>query len=212
VQNLQYPAVISPVSLADAVSRFYPLMVPRRVGYGAGNRDIKGVPNVLRMVMGESFGYNLLKDEIVIVETNLDDVTGEVIGHLVERIMAEGARDISIVPIFTKKNRPGQIVKIITDRTNAERISHVLIEETGSLGVRILPCERRILARKLFTVDVRIGDFKEKVLVKVATDAKGKVIQIKPEYDDSKKISEKTGIPLRDVLKIIEEEARRIIL
>ena len=97
-----------------------------KVGYGAGTKDFEEMPNILRVVLGEPFEYNLSKDEIVILETNLDDVTGEVIGHVIDRLLSKGARDVSIIPIFTKKNRPGQILKVITDRENVERLAHSL--------------------------------------------------------------------------------------
>ena len=199
------------VNLVDEVARFYPSVKPMKVGYGAGAKDFKEMPNVLRIVIGESIEYDLFKDEILVLETNLDDVTGETVGHVMDRLLIEGARDVSIIPMFTKKNRPGHILKVIADKGNAERLSRLLIEETGSLGVRMYLCERRILARELIPIEIEIDGLKEQVRVKVARDRKDKIVQIKPEYDDVKRIAERTSKPLRKVVDIVESKARRVL-
>ena len=199
------------VNLVDEVTRFYPAMKPMKIGYGAGTKDFEEMPNVLRTVLGEPLIYDLFKDEIVVLETNLDDVTGEIVGHVMDKLLLEGARDVSIVPIFTKKNRPGQILKVITDKENVERLSRLLIEETGSLGVRMYACERRILARESIPIEVVIDGLRECVRVKVAKDGRGEIIQLKPEYEDVKKISEKTFKPLREVMSIVESKAKKIL-
>ena len=200
------------VNLVDEAIHFYPLIKPLRVGYGAGTKDFEEMPNILRIVLGEPFSYGLLKDEIVVLETNIDDVTGEVVGHVIDKLLVEGARDVSIIPIFTKKNRPGQILKVITDKENVEHLARLLIVETGSLGIRMYPCERRILLRESIPVEIVIDGLREDVMVKVSRDREGKIVQIKPEYDDVKKIAEKTSKPLREVTEIVKSKARRLLL
>lgn len=200
------------VNLAQEVVRFYPPMRPIAVGYGAGIRDFVEMPNVLRITLGELIDYRLLRDEIVVLETNLDDVAGEVVGHAVNRLLREGARDVSVIPMFTKKNRPGQILKVIVDRTGVERLSRALMEETGTLGVRVYPCERRILSRESIRMDVSVNDIKELVNVKVARDGEGEIVQIKPEYEDIKRIAEKTGKPLREIAELVRTKAREVLL
>jgi hypothetical protein len=199
------------VNLVDEVTLFYPAVKPMKVGYGAGTKDFKAVPNVLRIVIGEPVDYHLFKDEIVVLETNLDDVTGETLGHVMDKLLLEGARDVSIIPMFTKKNRPGQILKVITDRENIERLSRLLIEETGSLGVRMYPCERRILARELIPIEIEIDGSREQVRVKVARDRKNKIVQLKPEYDDVKRIADRTSKPLRKLMEMVESKARKVL-
>jgi len=198
------------VNLVHEVVHFYPSMIPVVVGYGAGSKDFKDVPNVLRIVVGEPLDYGLLRDEIYVLETNLDDVTGEVIGHTVDRLLSEGVRDVSIIPMFTKKNRPGHIVKVIVDKEDVERVSRILIEETGTLGVRIIPCSRYILARETISIEIDTELGKETVRLKVAKDNKGKILQIKPEYEDIKRLAEKFNKPLREVTKLIIENIRAI--
>ncbi len=200
------------VNLACEVTRFYPPMKPTAVGYGAGMKDFAEMPNILRITLGEPLGYELLKDEVSVLETNVDDVTGEVIGYTLDKLLGEGAKDVGIIPMFTKKNRPGQILKVIVDKGDVERLSRILIEETGSLGVRAYPCERRILARESIPVEVVIGNLKTTVEVKIARDSKGEIIQIKPEYEDAKRVADETRKPLRKVLELIEDRAREILL
>ncbi len=200
------------VNLADEVSRFYPEMTPLKVGYGAGTKNFEEMPNVLRITLGKPLENWLLKDEIAILETNLDDVTGEIIGNSVDRLLREGAKDVSIIPMFTKKNRPGQILKIVADQKDVKHLSQVVIEETGTLGVRVYPCERHITGRELFSVDLLIDDVKALVKVKVAKDRSGKIIRIKPEYDDVKRLADKTGRPLREITELATMRARELLL
>jgi uncharacterized protein (TIGR00299 family) protein len=200
------------VSLANEVSRFYPEMTPLKIGYGAGNKDFEEIPNVLRLTVGAPLENWLLKDEIAILETNLDDVTGEVVGNSVDKLLREGAKDVSIIPMFTKKNRPGQILKIVADRKDVKRLSRIVIEETGTLGVRVYPCERHIVGRELSLVDVLIDDVKERVKVKVARDRNGNIIRVKPEYEEVKRLSDKTGKSLREINEIVTMRAREVFL
>ena len=197
------------VNLVDEVTTFYPSIRPLKVGYGAGTKDFKGFPNVLRVVLGEAVKYGLFRDEIVVLETNVDDVTGEVIGHVIEKLLEAGARDVSVIPMLTKKNRPGQILKVITDKENLERLSRLLIEETGSLGVRWYPCERYILAREPVEFKLSIDGRSEPVRVKVSRDSNGSIVQVKPEYEDARRVAEEAGKPLREVMRIIEAQARK---
>jgi uncharacterized protein (TIGR00299 family) protein len=198
--------------MVNLVSRFYPAMAPLKIGYGAGTKDFAEMPNVLRITLGKPTDNGLLKDEITVLETNLDDVSGEIIGYSVERLLQEGAKDVSIIPMFTKKNRPGQILKIIADKKDAAHLSKVLMEETGTLGIREYNCERHIVSREQFQVDIFIDEVKETVNIKVAKDTNGKIIRIKPEYDDLKKIADRTKKPLREISELATIKAKEVFL
>jgi hypothetical protein len=200
------------VNIAKEVVRFYPPMTPTAIGYGAGTKDFAEMPNVLRITVGEPLDYQFLRDEVIVLETNLDDVTGEVIGHAVDKLLQEGARDVSVIPMFTKKNRPGHIIKIIADRATMERLLKVLIDETGTLGVRVYPCERRILNRETVSVKVEIEDVEESINVKVARNRRGEVLQIKPEYEEVKRIAKKTCKPIREIMDGVKMKARKSLL
>lgn len=200
------------VNLIHEVSRFYPEITPLNVGYGTANKDFKEMPNVLRLTLGKPSGNELLKDEVAILETNIDDATGEIIGNTLDTLLREGAKDVSIIPMFTKKNRPGQILKIVADRKDVTHLSRVIMEETGTLGVRVYPCERHIINREVTAIDVRVDNVKTRVKVKVAKNSKGKIIRIKPEYEDAKRLADKTGKPLREINDIITTKAREVFM
>jgi hypothetical protein len=200
------------VNITKEVVRFYPPMKPTAIGYGAGAKDFAEMPNVLRITTGESLDNLLLKDEIVVLETNLDDVTGEIIGHTVNTLLREGARDVCVIPMLTKKNRPGHIIKVIADRTTMEHLSKVLMEETGTLGVRLYPCERRIPNRESVQVKIKINEAEESINLKVARNRKGEIVQVKPEYEDVKRLAEKTGKPLREIMDMVKMKVRKTLL
>lgn len=211
--ELATPAGVSILTnLAHECVRFYPHMKPTAVGYGAGSKDFPEMPNVVRITLGQPSTPGLVDDEIYVLETNLDDTTGEIIGQAVDRLLQEGARDVSIIPMFTKKNRPGQIIQVMSDRTNVEDLSRVLVEETGTLGVRIYPCERRILVRESASIEIEIDNVKERIDIKVAKDSGGDIIQIKPEFDHVKRVAERTAKPLREIVEIVKERARELLM
>jgi uncharacterized protein (TIGR00299 family) protein len=187
------------VNLVNQVVLFYPAVVPLRVGYGAGTKDFAGFPAVLRLTLGTALAEGFSRDEIAVLETNVDDVSGEVLGYAVDKLLSEGAKDVSVIPMFTKKNRPGQIIKVIADQKDVQHLTKVLIDETGTLGVRVYSCMRHIINREVRTVDLAVGGNKETVRVKVARSQDGQIIRIKPEYEDLKRLAEKTKMPLREL-------------
>ncbi len=199
------------VNLADEVNRFYPAMAPLKVGYGAGTKEFAEMPAVLRLTMGNSLDTGLVKDEIAVLETNIDDATGEVLGYTLDKLLSEGAKDVSIIPMYTKKNRPGQIIKVIADQKDVQHLSRVLISETGTLGVRVYFCERHIINRELHTVDLQVMGNKETIRIKVAKNLRGEIIHIKPEFEDLKRLAEKTKTPLRELSEIAVSRAREVL-
>jgi uncharacterized protein (TIGR00299 family) protein len=198
------------VNLADEAGSFYPPVMPQKVGYGAGTRELPGLPAVLRLTVGEAIDWGLVGDEIAVLETNIDDATGEVLGYTIDRLLAEGAKDVSIIPAVTKKNRPAQIVKVVADQKDVAHLSEVLIAETGTLGVRVYYCERHIISRELLMVDLLVMGNKESVRVKVSKNARGEVVRIKPEFEDLKRLAEKSGVPLRELLDLAVSKAQKM--
>jgi len=198
-------------TLALESVRFYPPMKPTKVGYGAGTKEFVEMPNVLRVTLGEPCDFGLSSEEVYVIETNLDDASGELIGYAMDRLLQEGARDVSAIPMLAKKGRPGHLIKIIVDRSSLERVCRILMEETGTLGARIYACQRRILARESVPVEVMVEDVKEVVNVKVAKSTQGQVIQVKPEYDDVKRLADRTGKPLREIEELVKRKAAQIL-
>ncbi len=198
-------------ALAPEPVRFYPQMKPTSVGYGAGSRDFAEMPNVLRMALGEPVSYGFSNDEVYVIETNVDDASGEVMGHAMDKLLREGARDVSAIPIFAKKGRPAYCIRVIADATNVESMSRLLIEETGTLGVRLHRCERRILAREFISVDLALEDATELIKVKVARGTEGSIVQVKPEYDDVKRVADSTGKPFREIEALARMRALEVL-
>ncbi len=184
-------------NLASAVTSF-PAMTPLRIGYGAGsNRNHTGA-NILRVVEGEL--DDLTEERIVILETNLDDVDGETIGYTREKLFAAGAVDVFITHASGKKNRPVQILAVITTRDHYFPLVRILMDETGTLGVRIREEPRLVADRSNETIPVTVKG--HQFMVRVKTSRSGnQVIAAKPEYEDMREIALKLGIPLRRVTR-----------
>ncbi len=200
-------------NLAGEVSRFAPGMIPLKVGFGTGTKNFPEMPAVLRVTLGNATSMEPPhQDEIAVLETNLDDATGEILGYAVDKLLVEGAKDVSVIPCSTKKNRPAHIIKVIADQKDAAHLSEVLIAETGTLGVRVYSCQRHIINRELVTVELDVFGSKALVRVKISKNASGEVIKIKPEFDDLKVLAEKTGKPLRELLDLAVAKAQKTIV
>ncbi|AXI25465.1 TIGR00299 family protein [Methanofervidicoccus sp. A16] len=194
------------VNIVDKIVDSYPEMIPLKVGYGGGSKRLENVPNVLRVVEGR---IEDKEENIVVLETNVDDISGEVIGNLYEVLFKRGAKEVFVVNGIGKKNRPTYVITVITDYGNLHRMVETLMEETGTLGVRIKEVDRIKAERRIEVQSINIKGRSYKVRVKVSYLG-DKLINIKPEYDDVKKIAEDLNIPLRVVLKEIEKEISKI--
>lgn len=171
------------------------------VGTGAGGFDLEN-PNVLRLMIGK---LRPQEESVSMLETNVDDVSGEVLGYTLERLYEEGALDVQIKPTTTKKSRPGHIISVMCKKVDADKLSKILTDETGTLGIRTgIAQKRHTLKREIKEVDVDIPGYRGKVRVKMARDNEGNIVNVKPEYEDMKKIAKKTKMPLRKVYSKIE--------
>lgn len=182
-----------------------PVFKLKASGAGAGSFELP-FPNVLRLMLGEVQNE---KEKISVLETNVDDVSGEVLGYALERLYEEGALDVQILASTTKKSRPAYVLSVLCRSGNEEKLAETLMRETGTLGVRISGTSRFHLGRETKTVEVAIARHRVKAKVKAAYDAKGKIVNLKPEYEDAAKIARKTKQPLREVFKEIESAARK---
>lgn len=185
--------------ICDEIKEFIPVIKPEKVAYGAGRKDFDH-PNVLRIIKSSDMAES---DEIDVIETNIDHLTGEEIGYLFDRIMDEGASDVSITPIIMKKNRQGSLLKVISARKNREHLIDVIFKEVGTLGIRITPNLHRGIAKREFvkkTFNINGNDYE--VTFKIAY-INGEIISERPEYDDLKRIAEDSELPLRKVKEMI---------
>lgn len=137
---------------------------------------------------------------VAIVETNVDDVTGEILSRTIERALSEGAEDATAIPYLGKKGREGYTVRVVCATDSVEKFSQLLVEETGTLGVKTTEYTRLIVPRKVISVPFAIEGFRGNISVKVAI-FKGRLLRIKPELNECLRISESQKIPLRDVVE-----------
>jgi len=188
--------------LAAMAGSFGPLP-PMRIsatGFGAGSRELDGLPNCTQVVVGEALAVAPAGGQpVVLLETNVDDATGEVLAHAVEALLAAGAHDAWITPVHMKKGRPGHTVSVLADPALLESVRITLQAETGSLGVRGAMLERWPSARLGGTVEVE----GQPVRVKVSPG------RVKVEQRDAARVAGRHGIPLREVLYRAESEWRR---
>jgi uncharacterized protein (TIGR00299 family) protein len=195
------------VNLADKCSEFYPMMNIKSIGYGAGQKNFEGFSNVLKVVHGES-AKNTKLDSVTILETNVDDVSGEILAHVIDKIMANGAKDVSLIPTITKKGRPSHIISVICDSDSVNQLLNLLVSETGTLGVRIRTSDRFLIPRQIITMKVRINNKVFTIRCKVAkTNSIHK--QFKVEYDDIKSISEKLSLSFKQTEELIKTEVKK---
>lgn len=186
--------------ICDEIREFIPQAKPKKTGYGAGKKDFDH-PNVLRIIETSDITES---DEIDVIETNIDHLTGEEIGYLFDRLLDIGASDVSVIPIIMKKNRQGSLLKVVSARKNREKLVEAIFMETGSLGIRILPNLHRGIAKREFVKkEFEIEGETFEVTFKIGY-INGEAISSRPEYEDLKRIAEKTGLPLRKIKEMVE--------
>jgi len=195
------------VMLANLVNEFssvYPAMIAEKVGYGSGKMTLDSSPNFLRVVLGTRLETpQRAKETVQVLETNLDDVSGEIVSHAVQGLIEAGAKDAWVTFGLFKKNRPGQILHVLCDPQDSAKLSRIMIEETGTLGVRQQFWQRLTLSREVQSVSVQISGKAFEVRIKLARDATGNIIRVKPEFDDVRAIAKEVGLPARRVEEIV---------
>lgn len=189
-------------NLSSKPIEYYPLMKIEEIGYGSGKNDFEDFANVLKIVKGTR--RNLNSDSVIIIETNVDDVPGEILGNLTEKIMNNNAKDVFISSGITKKGRPTNVISIICDDDTLEQNIDTLVIETGTLGVRIRRSERVIVPREIFEKNLTICEKEFSVKYKVS-NFKGQHIA-KIEFDDLKRISDVLNKPIREIDSLIRQE------
>lgn len=168
-------------------------------GFGAGDQDFPAQANVLRVLIGEQADSSEAT-AVTVLETNLDDSTPQVLGYAMERLLAAGALDVTLTPIFMKKNRPGTMLSVISTPEQAAGLAAILFAETTTLGVRILQAERRVLQRRTTEIETLYGRIRVKHTENGA---------FAPEYEDCRRAAAEKGVPLRTVIAEANDAFRR---
>jgi uncharacterized protein (TIGR00299 family) protein len=180
-----------------------PEMNVESVGYGTGTMELEGCPNVLRLWIGK-VPDTQPHGGLVLLETNIDDMNPQVYDHVMQRLFKAGALDVWLTPIQMKKNRPAVMLSVLSPDGIEVKLTEIILRETSTLGIRVRPVDRHMAGRDIMQFESSLG----RVSVKVKR-LKGEVIGITPEYDECRRIAATLNMPLRDVYRLVEEEARR---
>jgi uncharacterized protein (TIGR00299 family) protein len=211
--ELVTPTGAAIISTVSAEFGALPRMRVVATGYGAGTREYKDFPNVLRVMVGETDeavttdeatatdGETLsTREALIMIETNLDDTTPQILGYVLERAFTLGALDCFLTPVQMKKNRPGTLVSILCRPAEQEALTQLLFDETTTLGVRSYEVMRRALEREFVSVETEFG----RISVKVARAKGGRVSNVAPEFEDCRAAALGAGVPLH----VVERAAR----
>ena len=187
-----------------------PAMSVDKIGIGLGGKDPESFPNVVRIWLGQTShqatpepGFAEKHQEIVLLETNLDDVTGEVLGYAQERLFSLGALDVWHTPIQMKKNRPGVVLSALMPECLADAGAELILRETPTLGVRSRPVERYAAVRKTVQMETDLGPVRIKLKY-----LSGSVVAASPEFEDCRLLALESGQPFQDVYRLAEAQAR----
>lgn len=185
--------------LAASATFERPAMKLRAIGYGLGARPTPG--NALAAWIGDEVPSEL---GVTVIETNLDDMAPNLVAALVEDLMAAGALDVTVTPALMKKGRLGQVVAVMSDAAHVSALSEKLLRDSTTLGLRLTPVRRVLAGRRIVEVDTSIGRARVKV-----KELGGGDVDLAPEYDDCRRLAKESGQPLRDVMRVVAEEARK---
>ncbi len=186
-----------------------PEMIIKKTGYGSGKKDTgSGLPNLLRIVLGEPVvnqadnSITVQKETVYVVKTNIDDMSPEISGFLMEVLFDNKALDVCYIPVQMKKNRPGMQIEVICKKEDLDNIINTILTETTSIGVRYHECKRESLVRQNTIVETRFGKLQVKKIVGLDNS-----VRFIPEYEVAKEVAIKKQIPLKDVYNQILSDA-----
>ncbi len=195
------------VNLASESIDHYPTFTPLRIGYGTGQKIFDHFPNILRFIIGgSSLVSEAYSETRCLIETSVDDVSGEIIGNLIEQLSAGAVKDVMVIPGITKKNRPTHLIRIICDHANLNNVLTILFRETGTIGARFQEIQRLVLPRSIVTIPVNISGVDFNVRVKVTRGSNAEALGVKPEFDDVKVIASTTGISVKRALELVSAQ------
>lgn len=192
-----------------------PAIRVERTGYGVGSRPAKG--NLLRVWLGQSADQEPgwapglwdgeLSDEVAVLETNLDDMSPQLLAALTEDLMAAGALDVTVTPVLMKKGRPGHLVTLLADPARTRQLASLLLRSSTSLGVRVSRTSRLLAGRRTAVVNSAYGEARVKV-----KELGGHPVDVAPEYEDCRRLAREQNVGVREVMRAVEEAARRELL
>lgn len=182
-----------------------PSMVVESVGHGAGRADTPD-PNVVALLIGEETDSDPTYDAVTLIETNVDDVSPETLGFVMDELFKAGALDVWFTPVTMKKNRPGIVLSALSEPDRAGMVADFIFRETGTFGLRISERRRRLLDRRVEQVTTPYGD----VTVKIGM-LDGEIVQVSPEYESCAGLARAKGVPLREVYTAAVTEFKKTL-
>ena len=190
--------------VSSLVKNFGPLpaMTIIKTGYGAGSRELEAIPNMLRLILGEAEG-TFGKDSVRVLEANIDDMSPEWTGYLMEKLFEAGALDVLLIPAYMKKNRPGVLLQVICSEDKRPLLTRLIFQESTTVGVRSFPAERAVLKRRPGKLKTRFGTLQ----VKIFKDENGEYMV--PEFEECRKAAIKRKVPLKAVYEEVMLSARK---
>lgn len=178
-----------------------PEMTIEKIGYGTGQKEFPTRPNLVRLIVGQSrTGWQ--QEEMLVIETNIDDMNPQFFDHVMERLFDAGARDVFLTPIQMKKNRPAMLLRVIAEARDRDKLARIIFQETSTIGIRYYPIGRTILKRESKKIKTRFGE----IQVKIVDGPDGRK-RAMPEYDDLKRIAAAKDLPIQR----IHDEVMRIV-
>jgi len=205
-KELVTPTGAAIVSVLASRFSHFPAMKTEKIGYGAGTRSFKNSPNVLRLTVGETAAQHespFPVEEITVLEANVDDMTPQVFGYVMEQALQSGALDAFGTPVQMKKSRPGMLLTVLCQTEDSQRLTKLILAETTTLGVRMRRESRAALTRRHVSVSTKWGDVRMKL-----ANLNGSISNYAPEYEDCRQIAKEQKVPLKTVM----QEAIKIYL
>lgn len=189
--------LVTPTGAAIVAALARPEPVPElrvaAIGWGAGSRELPDRPNLLRIVLGETV-VAAASEDVAVLEATIDDLSPQIYEHVLERLLAAGARDAFLVPVVMKKSRPGTMLRVLADPSAREALAAIVFAETSTIGLRWTTWHRTVLARTERTVETPWGP----VRVKVARAPDG-TPNVAPEFEDCRRLARERGVPLKRI-------------
>ncbi len=194
-----------------SIQKESPAFILEKFGVGFGTKQFEKSPNALRILVGSLVGTDYPREDISVIETNLDDCSGEIIGFLSTRLLELGARDVFLTPIYMKKGRPGTKITVLCAPDDEVKFATEIMNQTSTIGVRISRNKKIMLSRKIkeFTIKIKGKDWK--IRGKIAYGKDNEAVHFKPEFEDIKSITEKTGLTITEVSSLARETISREI-
>jgi pyridinium-3,5-bisthiocarboxylic acid mononucleotide nickel chelatase len=186
-----------------------PAYTIEKSGFGAGDRELEGIPNMLRLLLANLSDSpdarqpekDFLEEEVVMVEAAIDDMDAQVFGYFMGLALDQGALDVYFTPIQMKKNRPGVLLSVLCTKPESHKMAELIFRETTTLGLRFSSCKRWVLDREFQEIETEFGTVRAKI-----GRLRGEVVNLSPEYEDVRRLSQEAGLPLKAVRqKVIEQ-------